>query len=160
VESASPASRGGLRSGDVIVEVNGVRTETAHDAILAIATRPGLSTKLVIVRGGQLVSVGVQPTAVDDTGRLTVPASMVANTSNGTHWCDQSGLQTAVCVAGGMFVLAGFLAALSDDTGVKSQKPDKADQDRAARKAREQAMHRNVEILLDARAREEGRNPN
>lgn len=160
VDRGGAASLAGLRSGDVIVEVNGVRTETAHHVIVAIAARPELPTKLVVARGRHLLSVAVVPTAIDDTGRLTVPAAKPAETSKATHWCDQSGVQTAACVAGGMLALLAVVAAISDETGDKAKTADKGDQTKAAQRARESAIRRNFEALMDAEARREGRNPN
>lgn len=158
VDELGPAWRSGLRVGDVIVEVAGARTNSADAAIVAIAARPAMKTTLVVVRGRQVITLVAEPNAADDTGQLTIPASMVADAKSGAGWCDQSGAQTALCVAGGMIVMGAIVAILSDDS--KPAKTSKTDATRAAQRAREQTLRRSFEQAMDEQARREGRNPN
>jgi serine protease Do len=65
VEENSPAARGGLRQGDVIVAVNGKRIDQVRDVPRTIASfRPGTRVTLTLLRRGREVDVPVT------TGRL------------------------------------------------------------------------------------------
>lgn len=60
VERTGPAARGGLRSGDIIVAVNGEHVDTARGLIRAIAAvAPGNSVRLSIIRQGLSVDLAV-----------------------------------------------------------------------------------------------------
>jgi serine protease Do len=65
VESESPAARGGLRQGDVIVAVNGRRVDQVRDVPRTIAAlRPGTRVTLTLLRRGREMDIAVT------TGRL------------------------------------------------------------------------------------------
>jgi serine protease Do len=65
VEADSPAARGGLRQGDVIVAVNGKRVDQVRDVPRTIAAfKPGTRVMLTLLRRGREVEVPVT------TGRL------------------------------------------------------------------------------------------
>ena len=60
VERGGPASRGGLKPGDIIVGVNGQAVETSRALIRAVAaTMPGNTVRLAVRRGGQSVDLSV-----------------------------------------------------------------------------------------------------
>lgn len=60
VENDSPAARGGLRQGDVIVAVNGKRIDQVRDVPRTIAAlKPGTRVTLTLVRRGREVDVPV-----------------------------------------------------------------------------------------------------
>lgn len=70
VRENSPASRAGLRSGDIVVEFDGERVRSArHLTRLVRETPPGRSVRSNVVRGGSRVDVTVTPDAGD---RLTM----------------------------------------------------------------------------------------
>ncbi len=57
----SPASRAGLRSGDVVTQVNGEKVTTASDLQLAASTHaPGTALNLTIIRDGKTQNVEVK----------------------------------------------------------------------------------------------------
>ena len=65
----SPAARGGLQRGDVVVEYNGKKVEDPHDLSLEVGeTSPGSDVKVVVMRGGKrhdlTLKVGKQEGAV------------------------------------------------------------------------------------------------
>lgn len=64
VRAGSPAEKGGLKGGDVIVEFDGktVRNVQEYTAVLA-AAKAGVPVKIVVLRGGQRVEVTVTPAA-------------------------------------------------------------------------------------------------
>ena len=60
VERAGPAARSGLRSGDVVVAVNGERVDTARGLIRSIAAiPPGNTVRLTVNRQGKEIEVPV-----------------------------------------------------------------------------------------------------
>lgn len=60
VEEGSPAERGGLRPGDVVVAVNGNTVKTANELRLRISgTKPGETVKLGVQREGKPVTLAV-----------------------------------------------------------------------------------------------------
>jgi putative serine protease PepD len=66
VTSGSAAAKGGLRSGDSIIAVNGSPLEGADSLIAAVrALRPGSTVTLTVVRGGSTtdlkVTLGTKP---------------------------------------------------------------------------------------------------
>ncbi len=61
VERGSPASRAGLRQGDVVVAVNGDRVETSRALVRAVAAAPpGQTVRLTILRDGRERELPVQ----------------------------------------------------------------------------------------------------
>ncbi len=159
VEVNGAGWRGGLRRGDVIVEVNGIRTETTQAVLVAIANHAGREVSLTLVRNKQVVSQRVKPEAVEDTGRLTVPAALASSQTTGDQsWCDENGVRTVACVTAAIIVGGVILALLRDDTGMPGTKPTNAE--REAAKARERQARRAFEQAIDDQARREGRLPN
>jgi serine protease Do len=64
VYTDSPASRAGLKAGDVVVEFDGERVRSARQFSRLVAETPdGRPVKLVAVRDGQRVSVDITPEA-------------------------------------------------------------------------------------------------
>lgn len=61
VERSGPAGRGGLRPGDVVVAINGERTETSRGLIRSVAAvPPGQSVRLTVLRDGRTQEVTLQ----------------------------------------------------------------------------------------------------
>lgn len=78
-----PAAIAGLQSGDRVLEIDGVETESFLDVRREISRRPGLPTRVVVDRGGERVRLEVRPEArrdvklpelgiVDTVGRIQV----------------------------------------------------------------------------------------
>ena len=60
IDRAGPAAKAGLRTGDVVVSVNGDRVDSARSLIKAIAaTAPGTQVRLAVRRGTQTLDVPV-----------------------------------------------------------------------------------------------------
>ena len=54
VREGSPADKGGLRAGDVIVRFDGIRVDNIYDYTFALRTRkPGQDVRITVKRGGQ-----------------------------------------------------------------------------------------------------------
>ena len=73
VEEDSPAAKGGMRTGDVVVEFNGQRVEGSEQFIrLVRETPPGRDVKLTVARGGAtqslVVRTGARKTLAARTG--------------------------------------------------------------------------------------------
>jgi serine protease Do len=71
VDHAGPASRAGLRPGDVVVAINGVSVSTSRGLIRAVAAQaPGENAHLTVRREGQTmdipVVVGLRPNSKDE----------------------------------------------------------------------------------------------
>jgi S1-C subfamily serine protease len=68
VVAASPAERGGLRSGDVIVEVDGVPTADAGDLqrLMTAADVIGRALTVRVVRDREVLSLGIVPVELKD----------------------------------------------------------------------------------------------
>jgi hypothetical protein len=64
VTAGSPADRGGLRAGDVIVEFGGIEIANIYDYTIALdSARVGEPVEVVVVRGGERVELTVTPAA-------------------------------------------------------------------------------------------------
>ncbi len=66
VEKGSPAEKGGIKSGDVIVSFNGKKIEDLdHFRIMVANTKPGKKVKIIVIRNGKkkdlFVKLGVRP---------------------------------------------------------------------------------------------------
>ncbi len=60
IEADSPAKKAGLKSGDVVLEVNGEKVESANDLVLKISsTIPGNKVKLTLLRNGTKIKIDV-----------------------------------------------------------------------------------------------------
>ena len=69
VESAGPAEKAGLKAGDVIVEFNGKAVVSNDDLVeRVVATKPGTSVPLKVVRRGKGEALSVQVAELDLTG--------------------------------------------------------------------------------------------
>lgn len=61
VERTGPAGRGGLRAGDVVLAINGERTETSRGLIRSVAAvAPGQNVRLTVLRDGRTQEVTLQ----------------------------------------------------------------------------------------------------
>jgi len=61
VETGSPASRAGMRAGDVIVAVGGQSVQSRHDLFLALGdSRPGALVQLTLLRDGRRMALDVR----------------------------------------------------------------------------------------------------
>jgi len=63
-----PAERVGLRSGDIVVALDGMPIETWDDLAEGIHKRPGRPTRLEVKRGTQILTVLVTPNPIKDRG--------------------------------------------------------------------------------------------
>jgi len=63
-----PASQAGLKSGDVVVAIDGKPVQTWEDLAETIRARAGQSTALEIKRGTEMLKVSVVPTAMKERG--------------------------------------------------------------------------------------------
>ena len=67
----SPAARGGLRQGDVIVEYNGKKIENSHQlSILVSNTPPGTKVKIKVIRDGEEKVLKVKIGELKEKGRF------------------------------------------------------------------------------------------
>ncbi len=71
VSEGSPAEKGGLKAGDIVLEINGQRIETAADLPFIIGqTEPGEKVRLLILRDGKRkvldITVGERPEGDED----------------------------------------------------------------------------------------------
>src|SRR5215510_8633575 len=80
VREGTPASRAGLKSGDVVVEFDGERPRsTRHFTRLVRETAPGRSVKMTIVRDGSRRTVDITPDGTDRfNGRLSTDQDAIA----------------------------------------------------------------------------------
>ncbi len=53
VQEDSPAEKAGLKSGDIITEIDGVKVESYKDLKTAISERPNKKVKIVFIRSGK-----------------------------------------------------------------------------------------------------------
>jgi serine protease Do len=75
VSPGSPADRGGLLTGDIILEMDGAPVKDSRDLSLAIGAKPpGTAVRLKAFRGGRerefTVTLGEQPAKASDRGEL------------------------------------------------------------------------------------------
>lgn len=66
----SPAARGGLERGDVIVELDGNSIESWEALVLAVRERPGADISLTVLRDGASQSISIRLDDLDGIGRL------------------------------------------------------------------------------------------
>src|SRR5215510_2514313 len=80
VREGTPASRAGLKSGDVVVDFDGERPRsTRHFTRLVRETAPGRSVKMTIVRDGSRRTVDITPDGTDRfNGRLSTDQDAIA----------------------------------------------------------------------------------
>jgi regulator of sigma E protease len=69
VDSGSPAQAAGLRQGDVIVAVNGVRADNFDELSQLIRGSKGNPIEVTVRRGGEVVMLKSQPTRLSEDGR-------------------------------------------------------------------------------------------
>ena len=86
VERTGPAARAGLRTGDVVLSVNGTKVETAQALIRAVATiPPGNGAQLTVRRGSQTidipVTVGLRTGRANRVKRCAYSSSRMTRTS-------------------------------------------------------------------------------
>lgn len=66
VSNASPADKGGLKSGDIIIELGGHKVENIYDYMNALKqAKPDLPTPVVLIRDGKEMEVKVVPERKD-----------------------------------------------------------------------------------------------
>jgi serine protease Do len=74
VNRGGPAARGGLHAGDLVVGINGVRVESAHELIRAVSdVTPGVTARLRVRRGAQTVELAVVVGHRPPENALTTP---------------------------------------------------------------------------------------
>ncbi|NOZ24708.1 MAG: RIP metalloprotease RseP [Nitrospirae bacterium] len=66
VEEGYPAAAAGLRAGDVIVEIDGVRIDTWFDMVNVVVKNPGKPLDFVVKRDGELLNLKITPQSVDE----------------------------------------------------------------------------------------------
>jgi regulator of sigma E protease len=74
-----PAAVAGMKDGDKVVEVDGVKVESWDHFRSMVSKRANLATPVVVVRGGERVSLTVTP-APKDNGEGKIGAQMVPET--------------------------------------------------------------------------------
>src|SRR5262249_25507271 len=79
----SPAQRGGLQAGDVVLAVGGQAVFTPEDLVDAIRTRPGQPLPITVERNGQKLSLTVTPRAVTEKAATTGQESTVGKIDAG-----------------------------------------------------------------------------
>ena len=103
-----PAERAGIQPGDHIVEVDGETVDDYRTFVAAIRARPGVSTRLTAVRGGQRISFTLVPKAVDDGGRNVGQIGLGADAAAGPGFPES--MQTVERYG----VLAAFVPAVRE----------------------------------------------
>lgn len=68
----SPASKAGIKKGDVVIEVDGLSIKTWDEFKNEISKRPGVKTTLKILRGKDIIEVNIVPLNTDGEGRIGV----------------------------------------------------------------------------------------
>ena len=61
VQPNSPADRGGLKTGDTIVKINGVDNPTWEDVTLKTMVSPETPVRMMVLRGNQVIPISVTP---------------------------------------------------------------------------------------------------
>jgi len=72
VTPASPADKGGLRGGDIIVAVNGKPVGIINAVIEAVRAAPGRAVSVEVMRGGERLRIELTPALVDGAGQIGV----------------------------------------------------------------------------------------
>ena len=67
-ESVNPADLAGLKTGDRILEIKGIKTETFHDIQEIIAVNPGHDLSMLVERNGAELNFSVKPVMEKSTG--------------------------------------------------------------------------------------------
>ncbi len=66
VEAGYPAAEAGLRPGDVIVKIDGVRVDTWFDMVNVVVKNPGRALDFVVKRDGELLTLRITPRSVEE----------------------------------------------------------------------------------------------
>lgn len=88
VKAPGPASQAGIKKGDVITEVDGIRVHTWDEMTKQIRKRPGESVTLTARRGSKVLQFNARLLSVDNVGILGVQRSTYIKRSNpiGAVW--------------------------------------------------------------------------
>ncbi len=85
VDRTGPAARAGLRSGDVLLAVNGEKVDTARGLIKAVAaTAPGNDVKLSVRRQGRDMDVSITVGRRPNDKRLNTRCAYCWSRTTGT----------------------------------------------------------------------------
>lgn len=138
VQRAGAGDRGGLRMSDVVVAVNGIRTEDSESFLAAVARRAGQRTPITLIRRERPTTLVVVPEAMDARAVFaSIPEMPEMVASDGTHWCERGTLQTVVCVTAALGAILMIGSTLDDDTDPKRERDKvKAEQERQERQRR------------------------
>ncbi len=108
----SPASRAGLKDGDLLLEVNHIQIKNEKTLQDVIASRANQKTVLVIKRGGQEQTVQVEPQAKNGQRALIgVGISYSGLVSYPFWWAIWEGLKTTGWLLGQIFISLWLLVA-------------------------------------------------
>lgn len=112
VETGSAAATAGIKAGDVIVDIQGVKTATFDDVARIVAGNPGRPLAITLKRDGVLSEVTATPADSDHRGRLGIassrdPADMTTRTVSPVEAVSIGGEQT-------WYIISGTMGAIRD----------------------------------------------
>ncbi|MGC4107503.1 MAG: site-2 protease family protein [Thermomicrobiales bacterium] len=132
VDAGSAAEKAGLRSGDRIVAINGVKIDAAQQAQSVLASVAGKTVPVTVSRGGQerTVSLGVPELTIQLTAVATGSAAAKANlypgdritSIGGVKVTDGVSFQQALIAAGGRTVQVEFFRNVNENGTVVGKK--------------------------------------
>lgn len=139
-----PGWQVGLRSGDVVVAADGQRLTTADEMVAYIGARANKPVELTVLRNGAIYR-GMAVPIVDEAPSVPATAPTTQTSEADKAWCDQSPLNTAICISG--FLVFCWLAFSAE--GPPPTEKSKAELEREAERARKERARIQHERIFD-----------
>lgn len=145
VRKGGAGHRGGLLMGDVVLAVNGVRTEDSDAFLAEVSRHAGQRTPITLIRRERPITLIVVPDAMDTRGVFaSIPEAPKAVADSGLHWCERSEWQSAACVIGAILMLGTVLDGESD-----GERESAKAREREERQQRERRTIQELERAID-----------